>query len=323
MRRVTGVLMAAAMALSALAVSAPPALARANGEVVPVSKADKDFIDYVSYLIGLMDEAGAAYGVFNGMADGARDQTTLKGRARYWDAQMPAIHEVRAKLKSILGRLDALPPFKSVNGAYVDIAAMMVRDTRSYLLRIDAMLVAVEDMVDAVSHDDDRRTREALATLKGSIIVLIDGQITIVKARQALFTSQDSSWHILGIDRVLYGGMSVIARVALGEQDPDEAAADLRRLAAEARQYGRSGRPVVAAERRAGGLDSRISDLDDKALGMGETLAAMLIRTADRLESGAEPTRVGREALDEISVIEETLLSITDEQVRLMNSTHT
>jgi hypothetical protein len=159
-----------------------------------------------------------------------------------------------AVAQSRLAAVSDVPP----NGAHipgVDIGKVLT-DARALVTQLLDYTDTLIKFSDALESGDVDAVRTAVPTIIRGSLLLVDGQVTIYRNRQALFPADEAAHQITGQTTALYEAVSIAMRAsfrAMLEHQPDQAAADersaLTALAARDAANTRAGRQNLARAR--------------------------------------------------------------------------
>lgn len=218
---------------------------------------------------------------------------------------LPVLNEARRKLAAGRKRAAALQPFRGCDPEEVALAARLLADTRLYLGRVDAVLATCEEPLAAVVAEDAPRLQKAMLDLRDASTVMVEGQIAMVRGRQALYDIDDPNHYVVGAMVSLYEGMRSVLNVRMGDISRGQAAVELRAAARPCRKL------VVDGRRALGRLVSepdfvRGSDryLRDQ-LAIADEIADALDAAAAAMEGGEDDSTVFRRAIGVFTVLEE------------------
>lgn len=161
----------------------------------------------------------------------------------------PRVDAARAELRTIAAEIEALPDVASDGDpAQMQIIDVMVEDMIVSLGRIDALLGSVTELGAALQARDSVATEEALATLSQGMMVTLDGQAAMFRARVALANPDSSVYGQTMSLACLYDSFAAVTRGQM-EFLPAAEAADRSEVAlACVRQHVISGRQNLNRE---------------------------------------------------------------------------
>lgn len=206
----------------------------------------------------------------------------------FLERELPSLELARAKLRAVLAKYDALPPFKG-SPEEIRIIAAFHEDGRAYAVGMEEVLGAVDELLRALIANDQSRMAAAAPKVSRVAIVLVDGQIATVRGRQGLFARDNGGYYIMGTMGALYDGMKASLSVSLRLAEPAEAAQQMRAAAKRCREYVAAGKPIVdrsLATASAG--EKAYYELDREQLAIGAEIATALEAAADIMAGAAD-----------------------------------
>jgi hypothetical protein len=285
-------LAAVLFAIAALT-AAPPAYAQ-PAAVAQSEDADRAFLVWMQPVLTVLERASVVNEAF---------QADLNPYARN-DQMMRLAFATRDRargfsqlLSQLQGELRAMPRFEhpGAEEAYVLMAETIVRDTGTYLQNMDAMLGHIISLVDAMEADDDGAIQRIGPRLMQSAVLLLEGQLVTLRARQQLLHTDDTAYHALGAMMSIYESM----RVAIALTHPDRAGAMIDASHAAAR-WSVSGRaatalaradlPTVVSRERA--LTEQMLVLEERFFVVNDRVVAALEAAARNAENRAAQQRL-------------------------------
>lgn len=310
MRRWIGLVVAAALALST---GLPPAIAIAAPANAP---ALSPYSERSRQLVDLTTEASAAsesLGTWLGFGKLPPDEMLA-----FLDREMPNLELARAKLRAVKAKLDALPPFRG-SPEEARIVAVLEEDSRAYVTGMDGVLGAVEELLRAVRAGDEAKAAAAAPKVARVTIVLADGQIAMVKGRQALFPKDTGGYFVMGIMGALYDGMKAALTVSLQQVEPADAAREMRAAAKRCRENVAAGKPVAErAFTTASPADKAFYQLDRDQLAVGAEIATALEQSADIMDRATDPMDAFRATMTMLTELEARIIDIATRQGALI-----
>lgn len=302
-----------ALAVALVGVSAPSA-AVAQTETVDTS--ERAFFVWMQPIMRILDRTTAVndalvgdWGGATADAEGLRRALAARERARGYRVLLA---ELQAELQTI-SRFD----HPAAPSSYSVLADTLLRDTAAYLRNMDDMLAHLISFVDAIEADDSAAIERIAPRLLQSAVLLLEGQIVTVRARQQLVSVEDTAHHALGAMLVLYEGMR--AAISPNVVDRGGVFVDLSQAAA---RWSASGRQALAAERtRLPELATRERALLEEMLRIEERTFAVNDRVVGYFEAAARSQGNERdmEALvDRLVVAEADYLRLNQRMMQLL-----
>lgn len=281
MRCWIGLAVAAAVAVST---GAQPVVALAAPASAPALNAYSERSRQLTELTNEASAASDSLGDWLGFGKLPRDEVVA-----FLERELPNLEQARADLRTVLAKFDALPPFKG-SPEEVRIIAALHDDGRAYVLGMEEVLSAIDELLRALVADDQARMAAAAPRVQRVAVVLVDGQIAMVRGRQALFARDSSGYYIMGTMGALYDGMKASLSVSLRLAEPAYAARQMRAAGARCRDYVAAGKPLVdRALATASPKDKAYYQLDREQLALGAEIAAALEKSADIMAATADP----------------------------------
>jgi hypothetical protein len=241
MRNWIGLLMAAIM----LAGAGAPSVAAAR----PVAGERTGIETWAVELMALTGEVADAVLVFDAWADGTGEIDGPDEAAAFAKKVLPTFHAARTKLRATRDRLDALQPYKGSDPYENELSVKLLKESREYAKRIDEVLASCETLMLAIIDKDVERVETAMAEVQQASVVLVEGQLVMVRGRQALFDRDDPNRYILGSMENLYEGMRAALYLSFETVSERQAVRSMRSAARLCRERVEAG--LRAADRAA------------------------------------------------------------------------
>lgn len=320
MRRFIGLALAAVLGLNT-AIAAPAAPAWAAPVAPPASTpAGPTLVDWVTGLMALSSEAAEGNAVFQRWSEAAPTLKTREDFEAFAAAERPKFQATRARLNDVKARLAAYPAYRG-NAEDTRIAAAVLTDMRNYASRVEGAVGVMDDLMGAVIARDDSRTQALLLKIRDATVLLVEGQLVMVKGRQAIFSRDDTEYYLLGAMSALYEGMAGAMHVAFGSKSPAEAATAMRASARKCRELIAAGRTVHQRRMQAAGpREKPIFAYDGEALDIGAEIATALDAGATALESAADPVAGFRSAMGPLVTLENRYIDVSHRQMEAMKA---
>lgn len=234
----------------ALLIAALVPIGAARAQAGPDTKPQAT-IAWVSAYAEVMNEATS------GFASALPDTQALLARARAGERATLAVElrksagEMRSSLTGSSARLVALrataPPATEDGFNPTDF----IDEGLAYFKQAQDVVTAIDEMGKAIASEDYPGMQRAVRTLARSGLVLIEGQIAIVRARRKVLTPDDPTYHALGVQLAFSQATANTFVSALAISDkralPANARENLRLAAANAEASAKSGRQALAA----------------------------------------------------------------------------
>lgn len=307
------VLVAALFAVVALTAS-PQAYAQPVAEASS-EDADRAFLVWMQPIFSVLERSSAVNEAFQGGFDPSVRDDQMMQRAITTRDRARAYRQLLSQLQS---ELRATPRFEHLGApeTYLLMSETIARDTGAYLQNMDAMLVNIISLVDAMEANDEDAIARLRPRLMQSAVLLLDGQLVTLRARQQLLHVDDSAYHALGAMMSLYDGM----RLAIVLTMPDRAGAMIDTSHAAAR-WSTSGREAVVAARAAlPTVASRERALLEEMLELEERFFMVNDRVVAALEAasrGAEDRRVQQHLMNALIQAEVDYMRINNRIIEL------
>jgi hypothetical protein len=248
-------LLVAALALCAASLSAPAAFATPSPAPPPTQTAPapqpppaadpaaRAFADWVQRSSTALAHASQASDTLGEISSVSSDRRAFLESLPTLRSHIERAHQI---LVDARGELDALGEFQTPGASadLVELGGRLHRDGYQYIDNMQGLLDAMTEFMDAIQANDARRVQAVTPRLRNSVYVMIDGQRTILRGRQQMFTAEQPVYHSLGAMIAMYDGM-----IALTEEDDATRRAQLTAAAASAERWGQSDRAAVAALR--------------------------------------------------------------------------
>ncbi len=266
-------------ALFAVAALTAPSQAYAQPVAEASSEdAERAFLVWMQPVLSVLERASVVNEAFQGDLDPyVRNERmmqlafTTRDRARGY----------RQLMSQLQGELRAAPRFEHPGApeTYILMAETISRDTGTYLQNMDSMLGHIISLVDAMEADDDDAVARVGPRLMQSAVLLLDGQIVTLRARQQLLRVDDTAYHALGAMMSLYDGMRVAIVLTMPDRagamiDTSHAAARWSTSGREAVVAARSDLPTVAGRERA--LLEEMLELEERFFAVNDRVVAAL-----------------------------------------------
>jgi hypothetical protein len=309
------------VAVALIATSVAPAAAQAPSEAAEM-RAHREFAVWIQRISSLMERAGAANDVFNGLSASFNTETDLDVLMSELRPVRDQARAARALLAQLQGELTQIAPYR-LEGAppqYAIFSETLLEDTGVYMRNMDRVMDLTIQLIDAMDARDFAAVEHLAPRLMQTASTLIDGQIFMVRARQQLIPATQSAHHSLGSILALYEGMRAI--VVLNVVDRPAA---ITAAADAATRWSRTGRAVLAQERpevdmlapREREIMMRMIAIQERFFVLGDRVSAHL-----RLASAAAARGMSDEALnveysDELAAFEMEFLRLNQEQIAL------
>ncbi len=242
-------------ALTLFALSAPTAFATPSPTAAPTQVAPapqppaardpaaRAFADWVQRSSAALAHASQA-------SDTLGEITSISSDRREFLQSLPTLRAQIARARQILvdasAELDSLGEFQfpGAQADLVELGGRLRRDGYQYIANMQGLLDAMTEFMDAVEANDARRVQAVAPRLHNSVYVMVDGQRTILRGRQQMFTPEQPVYHSLGAMIAMYDGM-----IAFTEEDDATRRAQLTAAAASAERWGQSDRATLEALR--------------------------------------------------------------------------
>lgn len=311
--------------LVALAVAVAP-LSPAYADPSPVAAAEMDahraFADWLTRVTGILERASAANEAFNEFFSNYDPNASR-------EAQLQSIRRVRghahtarqlmAQLQSEVGAVQAFS-HPGAPSEYTVLSRTMLSDTSQYLTNMDGVLDLIVQAADAIEREDGPALRRLAPQLVRSAGLLIQGQIVMLRARQQIVPSSESSHHSLGTMVAMYEGM--YAMIMPGVTNRAEA---LNNAARSAETWGRSGRARLAQSRReAAAMPQRERDIwlrmcevEDQYYAENDRIVALLQSASRDAAAGVPEEELNMRYTPQISRVEMRYQELNSQQVAL------
>ncbi len=198
---------------AALALAPVSGVAHAELSTAPVQQTEGDaaFIAWLQVLNQHMERAGAAAQPFLqlDMNFDPNDEAAAMALLRQI-SQMATT--ARSELTAVRGQLAAMPEFSHPNARpeMVNVAHIVLRDARSSSAGLEQMVSDMIALVGAIERRDGDEVDRLLPRLENGSIILIRSQAGMLRARQQLVRSTDSTYWVLAAMAHLYDGLAVI-----------------------------------------------------------------------------------------------------------------
>lgn len=167
----------------------------------------------------------------------------------------PLIERSRADVRRSNALLDALPPAPPELGA--ESGPQLVADARAHNARLDALLDAFEQFIDAVGKADIAAMDRVMPKMTEGTFAMVGQQRLLIRNRQAGVETTESTHQSLAVVGQIYRAMEIALRSSMearangGAQANAAAAAlraELRLIAGETRSVAATGRRNLARE---------------------------------------------------------------------------
>lgn len=305
-------------AVLALSVMATPGIARAqSANETEAIAATRDFTAWVQQMLNVMQHANAASENIGGFANRLHSMSNQReARAVVTEFQAETARALSI-LDAAAAELEALPPYTS-NGRMPEFdgyAVQLVSDTRTYLSNLRQMVSLMSGVMTAYQRNDRTEMMRLLPQMENSATILLNGQRTMLRARQHLFRSSETTYHILGAMISMYDGM---AAFRVDEDDQRRNAIDA--AADSAALWSQSGRLTLATERQNAQIlpDTQRTivlatlDLEEQAFTVDDGVAQFLRANTDMKRDDAGPLIV------QMAQFEQQYFSLSQQQVALL-----
>jgi len=314
--------------LLALVVACAPISSPAYADPSPPAAAEMDahraFADWLTRLTGVLDRAGAANEAFNGFFAGYDPNANREVQLQSFRRVREHANGARQLMSQLGSEVDAMAPF-SYPGApseYDVLSRTILSDTSQYIRNMDGVLDLIVQTVDAIESEDTATLRRLAPQLVRSAGLLVQGQVVMLRARQQIVPSSESSHHSLGAMVAMYEGMYAMIMPNVGNRS--EA---LNAAARSAEGWGRSGRARLALARaEAAAMPARQRDIWLQMCDLEETFFAENDRVVALLQNAARDAAAGVSEGDlnirytpQISQVETRYQEINSQQVALFS----
>ncbi|HWA00479.1 MAG TPA: hypothetical protein VG841_09225 [Caulobacterales bacterium] len=310
----------AAVLVAGLAAFAPvAAVAQSSTAGVTATEADRAFgawMERYSAILAHASRASDALSRFVSVAPGASREDILAvfAQIRVASAQgRDVLREARAEAA-------ALPAFQAPDGSttYDEAARGLRRDLTAYIDNIDRVLDIMIQVADAFANNDTATARRLAPQLQSSAILLVDGQIITLRARQQMAPPNSTTYHGLGAMIELYRGMRALAVDAPeGRANALLTAADAMAATTRAHRAAltleRADLVSRSAEERAFG--ERFLAVEDRFMALNDRVEAALRLAAE----DADPATVRARYMPMLIQSETEYQSLTQEQLTMFN----
>ncbi|MBI3437734.1 MAG: hypothetical protein HY054_03605 [Proteobacteria bacterium] len=199
--------------LAAVLVFVTPAWAQTPSAQAPAAQTHRnpeaDFIAWVQHIQDLLQRAGGGMEAL-GRAGGAFDNTDPAARLAALHDLSTAAVQARATIAAIQPDLDAIQPFTEpgVRPLYYQLGTSLLTNTREVIGKLDDLLADMIDLVRAVDAHDTATVQRLSPRLIQGLVVLVQGQAIMLRARQVTITTSNPSYHTLTAMAAMYDGMA-------------------------------------------------------------------------------------------------------------------
>lgn len=247
--------------------------------------------------------------------------TTAEDYIAAIDAMTPQIEAARAELSALRAEVEALPDVAGegdpVQLQQVDVMAV---DFLASAERMDDLLGSIVDLGAALKRGDSAGTEKALATLSQGMMVALDGQAAMFRARVAL-SDPDSFVYAQTMSLAcLYESLAAVTRGQLEFLPAAEAAAKSEAALVCARGHMAAGRQALVQSGKGGqtasarALQARVDEISGRMLEESATAESALASATAVLKSGGDFDAIEVE-LDKFQAAELAISRLANEQM--------
>lgn len=314
-------LVALAVAFASLS---QPAYADPSPSEAAEQDAHRAFADWLTRVTNVLERASAANETFNDFFANYNPQASRAEQLAIIRRVRDHSVTARALMSQLQTEVGAMQPFSHPGGPpeYELLSRSMLSDSAQYLSNMDGVLDLIVQTVDAIERSDAPALRRLAPRLVQSAGLLVQGQVVMLRARQQIVPSSESSHHSLGSMVAMYEGMYAMIMPNIANRSEAISAA-----ARSAEAWGRSGRVRLAESRRQAAqmpererqILLRMCDIEDQFFAENDRVVALLMSASRDAANGVNENELNVRYTPQISQVETRYQQLNSQQVELFS----